>query len=99
MRITPSSGLSASELYDLIEEATRNAESDRREGKSHRAQPGSARGCSKTHSFVRSSLAGCCHPTIRVRQVDAGKRDAKRPSHEDAPEVRFRSSSSNGLRG
>ncbi|MEK6303900.1 MAG: molecular chaperone DnaK [Acidobacteriota bacterium] len=30
MRITPSSGLSASEIYDLIEEATRNAESDRR---------------------------------------------------------------------
>ncbi|HSB10672.1 MAG TPA: molecular chaperone DnaK [Blastocatellia bacterium] len=30
MRITPSSGLSASEIYDLIEEANRNAESDRR---------------------------------------------------------------------
>lgn len=30
MRITPSSGLSASEIYDLIEEATRNAENDRR---------------------------------------------------------------------
>ncbi len=30
MRITPSSGLSASEIYDLIEEATHNAESDRR---------------------------------------------------------------------
>jgi molecular chaperone DnaK len=30
MRITPSSGLSASEIYDLIEEANRNIESDRR---------------------------------------------------------------------
>ncbi|HSO76807.1 MAG TPA: molecular chaperone DnaK, partial [Blastocatellia bacterium] len=30
MRITPSSGLSASEIYDLIEEANHNAESDRR---------------------------------------------------------------------
>jgi molecular chaperone DnaK len=30
MRITPSSGLSASEIYDLIEEANRNAEVDRR---------------------------------------------------------------------
>src|SRR5713101_40516 len=30
LRITPSSGLSASEIYDLIEEATRNVESDRR---------------------------------------------------------------------
>jgi len=30
MRITPSSGLSASEIYDLIEEASRNAEADRR---------------------------------------------------------------------
>jgi molecular chaperone DnaK len=30
MRITPSSGLSASEIYDLIEEANRNSETDRR---------------------------------------------------------------------
>jgi molecular chaperone DnaK len=30
MRITPSSGLSASEIYDLIEEAGRNIETDRR---------------------------------------------------------------------
>src|SRR5262245_47498246 len=30
MRITPSSGLSASEIYDLIEEANRNAENDRK---------------------------------------------------------------------
>ena len=30
MRITPSSGLSASEIYDLIEEAGRNADTDRR---------------------------------------------------------------------
>jgi molecular chaperone DnaK len=30
MRITPSSGLSASEIYDLIEEANRSAEADRR---------------------------------------------------------------------
>ncbi len=30
MRITPSSGLSASEIYDLIEEAGRNTENDRR---------------------------------------------------------------------
>jgi molecular chaperone DnaK len=30
MRITPSSGLSASEIYDLIEEANRNAERDRK---------------------------------------------------------------------
>jgi molecular chaperone DnaK len=30
LRITPSSGLSASEIYDLIEEANRNAETDRR---------------------------------------------------------------------
>ena len=30
MRITPSSGLSASEIYDLIEEANRSAENDRR---------------------------------------------------------------------
>jgi len=30
MRITPSSGLSASEIYDLIEEANRNVENDRR---------------------------------------------------------------------
>ena len=30
MRITPSSGLSASEIYDLIEEANRNVDSDRR---------------------------------------------------------------------
>ncbi|MEK6408224.1 MAG: molecular chaperone DnaK [Acidobacteriota bacterium] len=31
MRITPSSGLSASEIYDLIEEANRNVETDRRQ--------------------------------------------------------------------
>ena len=30
LRITPSSGLSASEIYDLIEEATRNVETDRK---------------------------------------------------------------------
>jgi molecular chaperone DnaK len=30
MRITPSSGLSATEIYDLMEEATRNAEADRK---------------------------------------------------------------------
>ncbi len=30
MKITPSSGLSASEIYDLIEEANRNVEADRR---------------------------------------------------------------------
>jgi len=30
MRITPSSGLSASEIFDLIEEASRNVETDRR---------------------------------------------------------------------
>ncbi len=30
MKITPSSGLSASEIYDLIEEANRNVETDRR---------------------------------------------------------------------
>ena len=30
MRITPSSGLSASEIYDLIEEANRNVDADRR---------------------------------------------------------------------
>jgi molecular chaperone DnaK len=30
MRITPSSGLSASEIYDLIEEANRNVENDRK---------------------------------------------------------------------
>ena len=30
MRITPSSGLSASEIYDLIEEAGRNADTDRK---------------------------------------------------------------------
>jgi len=30
MRITPSSGLSASEIYDLIEEATRNQDTDRK---------------------------------------------------------------------
>jgi molecular chaperone DnaK len=30
MRITPSSGLSASEIYDLIEEASRNQETDRK---------------------------------------------------------------------
>ncbi|MEW6127047.1 MAG: molecular chaperone DnaK [Acidobacteriota bacterium] len=30
MKITPSSGLSASEIYDLIEEAQRNADNDRR---------------------------------------------------------------------
>jgi molecular chaperone DnaK len=30
MRITPSSGLSASEIYDLIEEANRNVDTDRR---------------------------------------------------------------------
>jgi molecular chaperone DnaK len=30
MRVTPSSGLSASEIYDLIEEANRNVENDRR---------------------------------------------------------------------
>jgi molecular chaperone DnaK len=31
MRITPSSGLSASEIYDLIEEASRSAENDKRQ--------------------------------------------------------------------
>jgi len=30
MRITPSSGLSASEIFDLMEEATRNVEADRK---------------------------------------------------------------------
>jgi molecular chaperone DnaK len=30
LRITPSSGLSASEIYDLIEEAGRNSETDRK---------------------------------------------------------------------
>ena len=50
MRITPSSGLSASEIYDLIEEAGRNAEVDRR---------------LKEVILARNRLEGLMHNTAR----------------------------------
>jgi molecular chaperone DnaK len=50
MRITPSSGLSASEIYDLIEEANRNAETDRR---------------AKEVIIARNRLEGLLQNTIR----------------------------------
>src|ERR1051325_6895962 len=50
MRITPSSGLSASEIYDLIEEANRSAESDRR---------------AKEVIIARNRLEGLLQNTIR----------------------------------
>ncbi|HWO00908.1 MAG TPA: molecular chaperone DnaK [Blastocatellia bacterium] len=88
MRITPSSGLSASEIYDLIEEATRNAESDRR---------------MKEIIIARNRLEGLLQNTIRsfgefgwmlppddqefVRQALENAR--KTAVSEDAPEVRY----------
>jgi molecular chaperone DnaK len=50
MRITPSSGLSASEIYDLIEEANRNADTDRR---------------AKEVIIARNRLEGLLQNTIR----------------------------------
>jgi molecular chaperone DnaK len=50
MKITPSSGLSASEIYDLIEEAGRNAEHDRR---------------AKEVIIARNRLEGLLQNTIR----------------------------------
>jgi molecular chaperone DnaK len=50
MKITPSSGLSASEIYDLIEEAGRNAEHDRR---------------TKEVIIARNRLEGLLQNTIR----------------------------------
>ncbi|HJQ22701.1 MAG TPA: molecular chaperone DnaK [Blastocatellia bacterium] len=50
MRITPSSGLSASEIYDLIEEASRNVEVDRR---------------LKEVILARNRLEGLMHNTAR----------------------------------
>jgi molecular chaperone DnaK len=50
MRITPSSGLSASEIYDLIEEANRSAENDRR---------------AKEIIIARNRLEGLLQNTIR----------------------------------
>jgi molecular chaperone DnaK len=88
MKITPSSGLSASEIYDLIEEATRNAESDRR---------------MKEVIIARNRLEGLLQNTIRsfgefgwmltpadqefVRSTLENAR--KTAVSEDAPEVRF----------
>ena len=88
MKITPSSGLSASEIYDLIEEASRNAESDRR---------------MKEIIIARNRLEGLLQNTIRsfgefgwmlppdeqefVRTTLESAR--KTAVSEDAPEVRF----------
>jgi len=88
MKITPSSGLSASEIYDLIEEATRNAESDRR---------------IKEIIIARNRLEGLLQNTIRsfgefgwmlppddqefVRSTLETAR--KTAVSEEAPEVRF----------
>ncbi|HWP42967.1 MAG TPA: molecular chaperone DnaK [Blastocatellia bacterium] len=87
MRITPSSGLSASEIYDLIEEASRNAENDRR---------------MKEVIIARNRLEGLMQNTIRsfgefgwmlsasdqefVRETLEKARDAA--ISEDASEVR-----------
>ncbi len=87
MKITPSSGLSASEIYDLIDEAGRNADSDRR---------------AKEVIIARNRLEGLLQNTVRsfgefgwmlppgeqefVRQsLDRARRAA---ISEDAPEVR-----------
>ncbi|HKS43390.1 MAG TPA: molecular chaperone DnaK [Blastocatellia bacterium] len=87
MKITPSSGLSASEIYDLIDEAGRNADNDRR---------------AKEVIIARNRLEGLLQNTIRsfgefgwmlppgeqefVRQsLDRARRAAL---SEDAPEVR-----------
>ena len=88
MRITPSSGLSASEIYDLIEEANHNAESDRR---------------MKEIIISRNRLEGLLQNTIRsfgefgwmlppddqefVRSTLENAR--KTAVSEDAPEVRY----------
>ena len=88
MKITPSSGLSASEIYDLIEEASRNAESDRR---------------MKEIIIARNRLEGLLQNTSRsfgefgwmlppdeqefVRTTLESAR--KTAVSEDAPEVRF----------
>ena len=88
MKITPSSGLSASEIYDLIEEATRNAESDRK---------------MKEIIIARNRLEGLLQNTIRsfgefgwmlppedqefVRSTLETAR--KTAVSEEAPEVRF----------
>jgi molecular chaperone DnaK len=87
MKITPSSGLSASEIYDLIDEAGRSADNDRR---------------AKEVIIARNRLEGLLQNTIRsfgefgwmlppgeqefVRQsLDRARRAAL---SEDAPEVR-----------
>ncbi|HXG92159.1 MAG TPA: molecular chaperone DnaK [Blastocatellia bacterium] len=87
MRITPSSGLSASEIYDLIEEANRNVENDKR---------------MKEVIIARNRLEGLMQNTVRsftefgwmlsgadqefVR--DALEEARKAVVSEDAPEVR-----------
>jgi molecular chaperone DnaK len=88
MRITPSSGLSASEIYDLIDEANRNAEADRR---------------MKEVIIARNRLEGLLQNTVRsfgefgwmlsaddqeaVRKAIEHAREAS--ATEDAAEVRF----------
>ena len=88
MRITPSSGLSASEIYDLIDEANRNVESDRR---------------MKEVIIARNRLEGLLQNTIRsfaefgwmlsgddqeyVRNAVEHSRDAS--VSEDSAEVRY----------
>src|SRR6185369_9864813 len=88
MRITPSSGLSASEIYDLIDEANRNVESDRR---------------MKEVIIARNRLEGLLQNTIRsfaefgwmlspddqeyVRNTVEHARDTF--SSEDSSEVRY----------
>ncbi|HXF39188.1 MAG TPA: molecular chaperone DnaK [Blastocatellia bacterium] len=88
MRITPSSGLSASEIYDLIDEANRNVESDRR---------------MKEVIIARNRLEGLLQNTIRsfaefgwmlsgddqeyVRNAVEHARDAS--VSEDSAEVRY----------
>ncbi|MCI0488802.1 MAG: molecular chaperone DnaK, partial [Blastocatellia bacterium] len=88
MRITPSSGLSASEIYDLIEEAGRNAENDRR---------------MKEIIIARNRLEGLLQNTVRSFaefgwMLSAGDQEIVRAGLErgrsallsdDSPEVRY----------
>ncbi len=87
MKITPSSGLSASEIYDLIDEAGRNADNDRR---------------AKEVIIARNRLEGLLQNTIRSFgefgwMLPPGEQEFVRQSldrarkaaiSEDAPEVR-----------
>ncbi len=77
MKITPSSGLSASEIYDLIEEAQRNLDNDRR---------------TKEVILARNRLEGLMQNTIRSFQefgymLSGADQETARRTIEDAREA------------